>query len=113
MHPPFLFSTLPCLFLGILLPYALALGADGPVLNNNISAFIYELLAEYESPGGVGIAVVSQDPSGTWNVETKGYGVATLADGCNVTENTLFASGSNSKVILGFALVNFLMLPCC
>ena len=101
MHPPFFLSTFPYLLLCIILPHALALGVDGTVLNANISAFIYQLLAEYESPGGIGVAVVSQDPSGTWNIETKGYGVATLADGSNVTENTLFAIGSNSKVMLG------------
>ena len=101
MHLPFLSSAFPYLILCTILPHVLALGVDGPVLNNNISAFIYQLLAEYESPGGIGVAVVSQDSSGTWNVETKGYGVATLADGSNVTENTLFAIGSNSKVIPG------------
>ena len=101
MHPPFPFSAILCLFFPIILPGALALNGDGPVLNANISAFIYQLLAEYESPGGIGVAVVSQDSNGTWNVETKGYGVATLADGSNVTENTLFSIGSNSKVIPG------------
>ena len=95
MHLPFLSSAV---FLSIILPHALVLGGGGPILNANISAFIYQLLAEYESPGGIGVAVVSQDMSGTWNVETKGYGVATLADGSNVTENTLFPIGSNSKV---------------
>ena len=110
MHPPFLFSALPYLFLSITLPHALALGTGGPVLNANIRAFIYHLLAEYESPGGIGVAVVSQDSSGVWNVETKGYGVATLANGNNVTENTLFPIGSNSKVISGVnVLVIFLM----
>jgi len=99
MHSPFLFSALPYLFLSIILPHALALGADGPVLNSNISAFINQLLTEYGSPGGIGVAVVGKTPSGTWNVETKGYGIATLANGNNVTENTLFAIGSNSKVI--------------
>ena len=101
MHPPSLFSTFPYIFLCIILPHALSLGVNAPVLNSNISAFIYQLLAEYESPGGIGVAVVSQDSRGTWNVETKGYGVATLADGSNVTENTLFAIGSNSKVTIG------------
>ena len=101
MHPPFFFSAVPYLFLSIILPHALALSGNGPVLNANISAFIYELLAEYESPSGIGVAVVSQDSSGAWNVETKDYGVATLANGSNFTENTLFPIGSNSKVILG------------
>ena len=101
MHPPFLFSAIPYLFLSIILPHVLALGVHGPVLNANISVFINDLLAEYESPGGIGVAVVSQGLTGTWNIETKGYGVATLADGSNVTENTLFSIASNSKVISG------------
>ena len=101
MYHHFSFSAVPYLLLSIILPHVLALGGGGPVLNAKISAFIYHLLAEYESPGGIGVAVVSQDSRGGWNVETKGYGVATLANGNNVTENTLFSIGSNSKVILG------------
>ena len=105
MHPLFLFSTFPSLFFCFILPHALALGVNGPVLNSNISAFINQLLTEYKSPGGIGVAVVSQDSRGTWKVETKGYGIATLGDGSNVTENTLFAIGSNSKVIPGAAQI--------
>ena len=99
MHPPFLSSAFLYIFLSVILPHALALAVDGPVLNSNISAFINQLLTEYESPGGIGVAVVRQDVSGTWNVETQGYGVATLVNGSKVTENTLFPIGSNSKVI--------------
>ena len=118
MHPPFLFSAFSYLFLCVILPRGLALGVDGPLLNANISAFINQLLTDYESPGGIGIAVVSQDSSGTWNVETKGYGVATLADGSNVTENTLFAIGSNSKVIPGVVQIfwksfSYCCIPSC
>jgi len=101
MHLPFLFSAFQYLFLCTLMPHAFALGVDGPVLNGNISAFINQLLTEYESPGGIAVAVVSQDLSGTWSVETQGYGVASLANGSNVTENTLFPIGSNSKVVPG------------
>ena len=101
MYPPFLFFAFPYLFLFIVLPHVLALGTDGPILNSNISAFINKLLTEYESPGGIGVAVVGKTPNGTWNVETKGYGIATLANSSNVTENTLFPIGSNSKVISG------------
>jgi len=109
MHPPFpsLFSALLYLFLSIILPRILALGIDNPeVLNGNISAFINQLLKEYESPVRIGVAVVRLDPSGTWNVETNGYGVAKLMNGSKVTENTLFPIGSNSKIIrIGGVLV--------
>ena len=111
MHPLFILSAFPYLFLSFILPHALVLGVNSPVLNANTGAFINQLLTEYESPGGIGVAVVSQDPSGTWNVETNGYGVATLADGSKVTENTLFAIGSNSKVILGLSLVLIFLIP--
>ena len=68
------------------------------VLNSGIDTFINQILSDWNSPGGVGIAVVQRDSqSGTWNVETKGYGIANL-NGSNVTENTLFPIGSNSKV---------------
>jgi CubicO group peptidase (beta-lactamase class C family) len=77
---------------------ALGKGIDNPVLNNDTEAFIQHVLANYSSPGGVGVAVVRKDSTGLWQIETKGYGVATLANGTNVTENTLFAIGSNSKV---------------
>ena len=111
MHPPFLIVALLYLFLSFALPHGSALAVDGPVLNSNISAFINQLLTEYESPGGIGVAVVSQGPSGTWNVETQGYGVATLANGSKVTENTLFAIGSNSKVMPDLPLVLILLMP--
>jgi len=97
MHSPFLFSALPYLVLSI----ALALTTDGPILSSNVSAFINQLLTEYGSPGGIGVAVVGKTAGRTWNIETKGYGVTTLVDGSSVTENTLFAISSNSKVIPG------------
>lgn len=68
-----------------------------PLLNADIDAFINDLLSDWNSPGGVSVAVVRKTGNDTWNVETKGYGVA-KADGTNVTEQTLFAIGSNSKV---------------
>ena len=71
------------------------------VLNDRTDAFINGLLKEYDSPGGVSIAVVRRNPRGSWVVETKGYGMATLS-GSKVTEDTLFAIGSNSKVFVDF-----------
>jgi CubicO group peptidase (beta-lactamase class C family) len=68
------------------------------VLNIGVDAFIDQLLTDWDSPGGVGVAVVRRDANtGAWNVETKGYGIA-RANGNKVTENTLFAIGSNTKV---------------
>lgn len=76
------------------------------VLNSGVDAFIDQLLTDWNSPGGVGVAVARRDANtGAWNVETKGYGIA-KANGSRVTENTLFAIGSNTKV--GDAL---LMVP--
>ncbi|KAE9390134.1 beta-lactamase/transpeptidase-like protein [Gymnopus androsaceus JB14] len=67
------------------------------VLSPEIDTFIEKILADWNSPGGVGIAVVQKNEDGSWNVETKGYGVA-KADGSKVTADTLFAIGSNSKL---------------
>lgn len=67
------------------------------VLTPKVGEFIEGILANWNSPGGVGIAVVQKNEDGSWNVETKGYGIA-KADGSKVDEDTLFAIGSNSKV---------------
>jgi hypothetical protein len=67
------------------------------VLNSETDAFINQVLADWNSAGGIGVAVVRKDEQVLWNVETKGYGIATI-DGSKVTEHTLFAIGSNSKV---------------
>jgi CubicO group peptidase (beta-lactamase class C family) len=67
------------------------------VLTEETDTFINRILAVWNSPGGVAVAVVRKDERGVWNVETKGYGKATLR-GTKVTEDTRFAIGSNSKV---------------
>lgn len=72
-------------------------GTSGNVLTDETDAFINQLLTEWNTPGGVAVAVVRKDSKGIWNVETKGYGLAT-ASGAKVTENTRFSIGSNSKV---------------
>ncbi|KAE9393637.1 beta-lactamase/transpeptidase-like protein [Gymnopus androsaceus JB14] len=46
------------------------------VLTPEIDTSIETILADWNSPGGVGIAVVQKNEHGSWNVETKGYGVA-------------------------------------
>ncbi|KAG5634599.1 hypothetical protein H0H81_001413 [Sphagnurus paluster] len=73
------------------------------VLDETTDAFINDLLARWKSPGGVSVAVVRMDDQGGWNVETKGYGVATLADGSRMTENTILPIGSNSKLFTAIA----------
>ncbi|KAF9070759.1 beta-lactamase/transpeptidase-like protein [Rhodocollybia butyracea] len=67
------------------------------VLTPEIDNFIENVLKSWNSPAGVGVAVVQKNEDGTWNIEKKGYGVA-KADGSKVTEDTLFAIGSNSKL---------------
>ncbi|KAJ7070108.1 beta-lactamase/transpeptidase-like protein [Mycena amicta] len=66
------------------------------ILNPRVEAAIHSILNEFNSPGGVAVAVVRRWDS-EWVVETKGYGFAT-ADGAKITEDTLFAIGSNSKL---------------
>lgn len=74
-----------------------AQSSDSNVLNSDFEAFMNQLLADWNSPGGAAVAVVRKTEQGTWNVETRGYGVA-KGDGSKVNENTLFAIASNSKV---------------
>lgn len=79
-------------------PGATAQANQNPVLDDQTDAFINNILSEWKSPGGVGIAFVRKNDQGEWiNVETKGYGRAN-ARGDRVTENTTFNIGSNSKV---------------
>lgn len=70
---------------------------NGTILSPDIGSFISSVLNDWNSSAGIAVAVVRLDDQGTWTVETKGYGVA-KADGSNVTENTLFSIGSDSKV---------------
>ncbi|KAG7440335.1 uncharacterized protein BT62DRAFT_629619 [Guyanagaster necrorhizus] len=55
------------------------------------------ILANWKSPGGLGVAVVKGGDDGGWYAETKGYGYATLG-GSKVSEDTLFCISSNSKL---------------
>ncbi|KAJ7662524.1 beta-lactamase/transpeptidase-like protein [Mycena polygramma] len=76
----------------------LALAANNSaILSPKIDAFITNTLAEWNSPGGISVAVVRMDGNGGWLVETKGYGNATV-NGTKVTPDTIFAIGSNSKL---------------
>ncbi|KAF4593587.1 hypothetical protein EYR40_008374 [Pleurotus pulmonarius] len=75
---------------------------NGPVLTEEIDAFINGLLSDWNSPGGLSVAVVRKTGNDSWNVETKGYGLA-KADGTKVTKRTLFSIGSNSKLVTALA----------
>ena len=72
-------------------------GGLKPLLNDELDAFVNRVLQDWNSPGGVAIAVVRLDSQGSWVTETRGYGMATI-NGAKVTEKTLFSLGSNSKV---------------
>ena len=96
MHPRLLLSYVFYSSIAIF-PYTSAQTTLKPVLNENTDAFINQVLKDWNSPGGAAVAVVRKDDQGAWNIETKGYGIAT-ANGSEVTENTLFSIGSNSKV---------------
>ncbi|KAJ8082741.1 hypothetical protein PM082_008597 [Marasmius tenuissimus] len=68
------------------------------ILTPEIDDFIEGILSSWNSPGGVGVAVVKlEEPEGPWRIETKGYGIANLEGGKRMTENSLFFIGSNSK----------------
>ncbi|KAK0458282.1 beta-lactamase/transpeptidase-like protein [Desarmillaria tabescens] len=71
--------------------------AENRLLSPDIDDLIEAVLADWKSPGGLGVAVVKGDDEGGWQVETKGYGYATL-NGSKVSEDTLFCIGSNSKL---------------
>ncbi|KAJ7712564.1 beta-lactamase/transpeptidase-like protein [Mycena metata] len=67
------------------------------ILAPKLDAAIDAILKEFNSPAGVGVAVVQKSSSGEWTVETAGYGIAKI-DGTKVTGDTLFGIGSNSKL---------------
>jgi hypothetical protein len=76
--------------------------SSSQVLTPEIDSFIADILQQWNSPGGLSVAVVRQNEDGNgtangWQIETKGYGIA-REDGTKVDERTLFAVGSNSKV---------------
>ncbi|KAL0574601.1 hypothetical protein V5O48_007351 [Marasmius crinis-equi] len=77
------------------------------ILTPEIDGFIEGILSSWNSPGGVGVAVVKlEEPEGRWRVETKGYGIANLKEGKPITEDTLFSIASNSKATTGLLISN-------
>ncbi|KAF5373123.1 hypothetical protein D9758_001604 [Tetrapyrgos nigripes] len=73
------------------------------VLDSDFDRFVQEILDEWNSTAGLGVAVVQKNPDETWNVETQGYGYA-KGDGSKVTEETYFHIGSNSKLFDVFSV---------
>jgi CubicO group peptidase (beta-lactamase class C family) len=68
------------------------------ILNHDIDSFIEDIISSWNSPGGVGVAVVKQHEDGSWQVETKGYGISHVAEQKKLDVDSLFYIGSNSKV---------------
>ncbi|KAF9255424.1 beta-lactamase/transpeptidase-like protein [Marasmius fiardii PR-910] len=97
----FIMRIMRCLFCFPLLFGALVSSQGHPdtVLTAEVDSFIENILTTAGSAGGVSVAVVRPNPDGTWNVETKGYGVARLSDNASVTADTLFPIASNSKLL--------------
>ncbi|KAJ6600442.1 beta-lactamase/transpeptidase-like protein [Mycena vulgaris] len=72
--------------------------SDAPqILTPEVDAFINNVLAEWNTPGGAGVAVVRMKTEGGWSVEMKGYGIA-KSDGTKVSPDTIFSIASNSKL---------------
>ncbi|KAF8217636.1 beta-lactamase/transpeptidase-like protein [Mycena galopus ATCC 62051] len=67
------------------------------ILTAEIDAAITSILADWNTPGGVAVAVVRLNDDGAWEIETKGYGTA-QANGNQISPNTVFNIGSNSKL---------------
>ncbi|KAK7018015.1 hypothetical protein VNI00_018441 [Paramarasmius palmivorus] len=67
------------------------------ILNPDIDSFIEDIISSWNSPGGVGVAVVKQHEDGSWQVETKGYGIGNVAEQKELDVDSLFYIGSNSK----------------
>ena len=70
---------------------------QGQLITPEIDNWISSLLKEWNSPGGLSVAVVKEDDDDEWIVKTKGYGLA-REDGTKVDEKTLFGIASNTKV---------------
>ena len=69
---------------------------DDVLTRPHIVSFINGILSEWNSPGGVSVALVQKSESG-WKVETKGFGYA-KPDKSPVTADSQFQIASNSKV---------------
>ncbi|KAF9269747.1 beta-lactamase/transpeptidase-like protein [Marasmius fiardii PR-910] len=85
-------------------PFIPGVSNDKRVLTSEIDQFIEGILSSWNSPGGVSVAIVHFDEGdGLWTIETKGYGIANLAESKPVTEDSLFCIASNSKLFTALA----------
>ncbi|KAJ6563803.1 beta-lactamase/transpeptidase-like protein [Mycena capillaripes] len=75
----------------------ISLADETPILNARLETAIWDILREFKTPGGVGVALVRKTAQGTWQLESTGYGNAT-SHGDPITRDTLFPIGSNSKL---------------
>ncbi|KAF8217633.1 beta-lactamase/transpeptidase-like protein [Mycena galopus ATCC 62051] len=84
------------------------------ILTPDLDAAITSILADWNTPGGVAVAVVRLDDDGDWQIETKGYGTA-QADGTQISPDTIFNLGSNSKLFdilaTGLLISNETLVP--
>ncbi|KAJ6569266.1 beta-lactamase/transpeptidase-like protein [Mycena capillaripes] len=88
-------AAVPANYATLQRPFVLDVSDD--LLSGAVDAGIKSILEDFNSPGGVGVAVVRKNGDGSnWRVETKGYGISKL-DGTEVDSDTLFSIGSNSK----------------
>ncbi|KAJ7240881.1 beta-lactamase/transpeptidase-like protein [Mycena rebaudengoi] len=69
------------------------------ILTPKIDAAIADILRAFQVPGGVAVAVIQKDAHGSSVLESKGYGNASSDGHKKVTADTLFAIGSNSKLM--------------
>ncbi|KAF8181390.1 beta-lactamase/transpeptidase-like protein [Mycena galopus ATCC 62051] len=67
------------------------------ILSAHLETAIWDILKDFRIPGGVGVVMVRKTAQGTWQLESKGYGNATI-HGDHVTADTPFPIGSNSKL---------------
>ncbi|KAK7031222.1 hypothetical protein VNI00_013638 [Paramarasmius palmivorus] len=73
------------------------------LLDSDTDTFIEGVISSWNSSGGVGVAVVKQYEDGSWQVETKGYGIAKVTEEKKPDGDSLFYIASNSKLFTTIA----------
>ncbi|KAK7050046.1 hypothetical protein VNI00_005478 [Paramarasmius palmivorus] len=73
------------------------------ILDSDMDTFIEGVISSWNSSGGAGVAVVKQREDESWQVETKGYGIAKVAEGKSLDADSLFYIASNSKLFATIA----------
>ncbi|KAF5373158.1 hypothetical protein D9758_001587 [Tetrapyrgos nigripes] len=102
-------ALLPLAFLALPAVHSQSLGlpvkrqdAVRNVLDPDFDQFVQQILDDWNVSAGLGVAIVQKKADDTWLIETKGYGIA-KGDGSNVTEDTYFSIGSNTKTFTAMA----------